>query len=185
MNMHCCVFMCMCTSECEYILVSIWVYIHTDTCVSFLCDFTCMCVYVCLMFRARQQSYSSQGVQEGVQSFQLHDERLSNWDVAHIYTHISTVCVCNFCALSVSWYPGSFWHVINACDIRAQTEFSRIVLFSRWLQMKIGYFSKLILSLNSQSMPTVGRERWVCVLCCLWTELDLCFEGNYYKLSLK
>lgn len=24
----------------------------------------------------------------------------------------------------------------------------------------------------------------VCV-CCLWAELDLCFEGNYYKLSLK
>ncbi len=144
----------------------------------FICEQMCVCVCVCVCFWclvARKQSNSSQGVQSAgrrpvIPTAWWKTEKLRCYihthSLTHTYTHKVFECV-SFCALSVSWYPGSLWHVINACDMGARTEFSGIVLFSRFLQMKKGYFSKLIQSLNSQSMPIVSQELCVCVCVCV------------------
>lgn len=156
----------------------------------------CVRARVCVWcFEARQQSGSSRSIQSArrrpvIPTTWWKTEKLKCYTHTHTHapapthTKIRSLCVLVFIffAFGVASYPGCFWHVINACDIRAQTEFSRKVLFSYFAPNENRIFlpTRSIAQL-AQSMPH-GRPG---AGCCAPAQLDLCFWANYYKLPLK
>jgi len=159
-----CTWDCGCTWCVACCRMSVYVHIYICLCVLL---FASMCAW-CL--EGRQQSNNSQSIQSARQRPVIPN---AWWKTEKLRccTHTHTPTVFIFCALGVSWYPRSFWHVINAFDIGAQTEFSRMVLFSHSAPNE----NRIFLQTHSIAQLPIDAHSQPRAMCACWCEQGLIY----------